>query len=156
KALTRCLFAVAALSASAAASSVTASCAVGRDGDEKQSPDASDEIDLDISPTPVPTANFPAKPFVDPALPPGVPGLFGADAPGGTGPCMTEPPIDAMFPKNWTPPLFEWTGAPGQNVFELRVHVDNQVNDLVVYTKKTSFTMPGDLWAGLALNSAGH
>jgi Tol biopolymer transport system component len=40
-------------------------------------------------------------------------------------------------------------------LFELRVHADNQVNDLVVYTTATQWTMPQAMWAALAADSAG-
>lgn len=69
---------------------------------------------------------------------------------------MIEPPMDAMYPSNWTPPLFEWSADGSQNVFELRLHVDNQINDLVVYTDQRSYTLPLKMWKSLALGSAGH
>ncbi len=99
--------------------------------------------------------DFPSEPIVDSDLPPDLPSLFGADQ-DGEGPCLSEPPVGAMFPSNWTPPLFEWTGASGQNVFELRLSVDNQASDLVVYTSKTSYTVSSSVWSLLTKHSAGH
>lgn len=72
------------------------------------------------------------------------------------GPCMTEPSMGALFPRNFTPPLFEWKGGANQNIYELRLHVDNQVNDLVVYTDKTTFTLSDDMWQSLANHSQDH
>jgi len=119
--------------------------------------DASDAFSIDLDAQSGPFADFPTTPVVDPTLPTDVPDLFGVpDMPGGAGPCLTEPPIDAMFPTNWTPPLFEWNAPAGHNVFELRLHADNQTNDLVVYTDKPSFSLPKDTWELLALHSAGH
>ncbi|MBK9263098.1 MAG: PD40 domain-containing protein [Polyangiaceae bacterium] len=120
--------------------------------------DASDERDLELylDATMGPRKDFPDTPIVAPSLPPDVPSLFGPDISGGAGPCLVEPPIDAMFPSNWTPPLFEWKASPGHNVFELRLRVDNQVNDLVVYTDQSSYMMPPEMWTALALSSAGH
>ncbi|MFO0575810.1 MAG: hypothetical protein U1A78_17575 [Polyangia bacterium] len=79
-----------------------------------------------------------------------------AQAPAGDsgGPCMTEPTMGALFPMNFTPPLFEWTAVGGQNLFELRLHLSNQTNDLVVYTDQTSFTLPDEMWQGLTQHSA--
>jgi hypothetical protein len=72
------------------------------------------------------------------------------------GPCLSEPSIGALYPNNFNPPLFEWKADGAQNVFELRLHVDNQVNDLVVYTDQTSYTLPWELWTLLGQNSRGH
>ena len=80
-------------------------------------------------------ADFPAAPMVDANLPATLPDLFAA-APAGTGPgpCLSEPALEAMVPRNWTPLRFEWKPAGDQNVFELRLHTDNQTHDLVIYT----------------------
>lgn len=72
------------------------------------------------------------------------------------GPCISEPTMGALFPRNFTPPLFEWKGGPNQNVYELRLHLDNQVNDLVVYTDKANFTLSDDMWQSLASHSQDH
>jgi hypothetical protein len=106
-------------------------------------------------------SDFPATPSITGALDPtqgamfpiafGTPGLGAAG-----GPCLTEPTIDAMYPMNFTPPLFEWSAPADQTVYELRLHVENQVNDLVVYTDQTSYTLPAEMWAALATDSSGH
>lgn len=69
------------------------------------------------------------------------------------GPCISEPTFGALYPRNFTPPLIEWIPGPGQDVFELRMHIENQMNDLVVYTSQPSFILPDDIWAGLSANS---
>lgn len=74
----------------------------------------------------------------------------------GAGPCLTEPAIDAMYPLNFSPPLFEWLPPANQNIFELRLHVDNQINDLLLYTDQTSFAIPDAVWSGLIQHSSGH
>jgi hypothetical protein len=110
---------------------------------------------LDASTT---AADFPAAPVVaDPTLPANIGDLFAAATgqPSG-GPCVAEPAMDAMIPRNWTPLFFEWTAPPEQNVFEIKVVVDNQVNPLVVYTTGTTFTIDPKMWAGVSANSAGH
>ncbi|WP_153820300.1 TolB family protein [Polyangium spumosum] len=104
-----------------------------------------------------PFADFPAGPQIDMGVPAEAPGLFEKTPamPQG-GPCMAEPPMEALVPTNWTPLRFEWIAPPGHNVFELRLAVDNQVNELVVYTAATSYSIPPDVWTGLAGHSAGR
>lgn len=69
------------------------------------------------------------------------------------GPCISEPTFGALYPRNFTPPLFEWTAPSGQNVFELRLHIANQVNDLLVYTDRTSYMLPDKMWSGIVQHS---
>jgi hypothetical protein len=45
-----------------------------------------------------------------------------------------------------------WT-TPSETLFELRLHVQNQTNDLVVYTTQTGWTMPKAMWLALASHS---
>jgi hypothetical protein len=72
------------------------------------------------------------------------------------GPCISEPTFGALYPTNFTPPLIEWQPGTNQNVFELRFHVDNQVNDMLVYTDQSSYTMAASIWTGLTTDSADH
>ncbi|MCA9592947.1 MAG: hypothetical protein KC776_06535 [Myxococcales bacterium] len=100
--------------------------------------------------------DFPKDPEVESTLPSDTPSHFsGAGDPTG-GPCLFEPALGALIPKNWSPLRFEWTPGAGQNVFELRLHVDNQDNDLVVYTSQTSYTFAKTTWQALTQHSSGH
>src|SRR6202030_628795 len=56
----------------------------------------------------------------------------------------------ALFPNNWLRPRFYWSGGSGQQLYELRLHSDNEAQDLVVYTTQTKWTMPKDVWTSLA------
>ncbi|MDI3286216.1 hypothetical protein [Polyangium sp. 15x6] len=104
-----------------------------------------------------PFLDFPAGPQIDMGVPAQAPELFqGTPAQPQGGPCVAEPPMEALVPTNWTPLRFEWIAPAGHNVFELRLGVDNQVNELVVYTTTTSYTIPADIWSGLAGHSAGR
>lgn len=103
-----------------------------------------------------PFPDFPKDPEVEASLPGDIGSQFSAPGQTSGGPCLSEPPTDALVPKNWTPLLFEWSAPAEQNVFELRLHVDNQVNDLVVYTTKKSYTIAASVWKALTLHSAGH
>lgn len=102
-------------------------------------------------------ADFPAAPVVEAGLPDDIGGLFeGAMGSDMGGPCLAEPALDAMVPKNWTPLFFEWTSPPELNVFELRLKVENQVNELVVYTTQPTFMIDPKMWQGLTSNSFGR
>jgi len=104
-----------------------------------------------------PFPDFPKDPEVESSLPGDIGSQFGSGAGQPTGgPCLAEPPMDALVPKNWTPLRFEWSAPADQNVFELKLHVDNQINDLVVYTTQKSYTIAASVWAALTLHSAGH
>lgn len=104
-----------------------------------------------------PYYDFPETPVIEAGLPANVGDLFDAATGEPTGgPCLSEPAIDAMVPRNWTPLLFEWTAPVEQNVFELRLKVDNQVNELVIYNAQPTFTIDGAMWTSLTEHSAGH
>jgi hypothetical protein len=113
-----------------------------------------------------PSQDFPATPILDGDVPPNAAALFGAaQFAGAGGPCLMEPEVGSMLPKNWLRPRFRWIAAnalgdggasgPAQDIYELRVHAENQVNDLVVYTKNAAWTMPKEMWNALRLHSAG-
>lgn len=72
------------------------------------------------------------------------------------GPCISEPSFGALYPLNFTPPRIEWIADASQNIFELRLVVDNQMNELTVYTNHNDYTMPADVWANLVRDSADH
>jgi hypothetical protein len=107
-----------------------------------------------------PYNDFPS-PIIDaPDAGPAAPGnsqtLFGGPSQGAQsgGPCLIEPEVGSLYPHNWLRPRFHWIAATGENLFELRVHADNQVNDLLVYTTQTSWTMPKAMWQSLSGHSA--
>ena len=100
-------------------------------------------------------ADFPVAPVVEAGLPSDIASMFGVDV-SNAGPCMSEPPMDAMFPNNWTAPLFEWSAPANANVFELRLAMDNQDNDLVVYTSDIRYTLPDALWDVVKVHGSGH
>lgn len=99
-----------------------------------------------------PFDDFPKDPIIDPGAPADAPSLFGPAGSGNPdgGPCLFEPEPGALFPSNWLRPRFRWSAGPGQNLFEVRLHTSAEVNDLVVYTASTSWTMPADMWSLLA------
>ena len=101
-----------------------------------------------------PVTDFPA-PILDGTAPSNSATLFGPITQGATGggPCLVEPESDVLFPQNWLRPRFRWTAANGSTLYELRLHVDNQISDLVVYTTNTSWTMPANLWDALRTHS---
>jgi hypothetical protein len=101
-----------------------------------------------------PVTDFPS-PILDGAVPANSAVLFGAPTQGTAsgGPCLVEPENNILYPQNWLRPRFRWTAANGENLFELRLHVANQINDLVVYTANMSWTMPRAMWDALRAHS---
>ena len=102
--------------------------------------------------------DLPSAPVIDTtggaATPANAAALFAAAAQSAqAGPCLIEPENSALYPRNWLRPSFRWVVPVGQNVFEVRLHVGNQANDLVVYTTQNLWTLPKDLWAALDQDS---
>jgi hypothetical protein len=93
--------------------------------------------------------DFPEAPILDGNAPKGAPGLFGGSdgGAGGAGPCLLDPEPDALFPRNWLRMRVHFQPAPGQNLFEIRLHAEAEKHDLVVYTQQTTWTMPGMIWS---------
>ncbi len=81
--------------------------------------------------------------------------LFGPSSQGmaSGGPCLLEPEVGSLYPNNWLRPRFAWASTNGSNLFELRVHADNQTHDLVVYTTEMQWTMPKAMWGALRADS---
>jgi len=107
-----------------------------------------------------PYNDFPSMPIIDmpdggPAAPANSPTLFGSPDGGASsgGPCLVEPEVGSLYPRNWLRPRFHWIAPNGENLFELRVHAQNQINDLLVYTEELYWTMPLNMWNGLRYDS---
>lgn len=101
-----------------------------------------------------PFTDFPATPIFDFGATPGDDSLFDGATESGAGPCLIEPQLGALLPRNWLRPRFRWIADSSQNSFELRLHADNQTRDLLVYTTVTSWIMPRDLWDALRKDSS--
>lgn len=101
-----------------------------------------------------PVKDFPT-PIFDGTAPSNSASLFGPATQGATagGPCIVEPENNVLYPQDWLRPRFRWNAGPGQNLFELRLHVKNQIDDLVVYSTNTSWTMPLTMWTSLRTDS---
>jgi hypothetical protein len=99
-----------------------------------------------------PCTDFPSAPILDTGAPMNAATLFGSATSGAQsgGPCLLEPAVGALFPNNWTRPRFQIQAAGSQNLFEIRLHVSTEANDLVVYTPSSTWTMPKTMWTGLA------
>jgi hypothetical protein len=99
-----------------------------------------------------PCTDFPASPVIDSTAPSNAASLFGSPTSGAMsgGPCLLEPEVGALYPNNWLRPRFTIAPAGSENLFEIRLHVDGEKNDLVVYTPSKTWTMPKDMWTQLA------
>jgi hypothetical protein len=105
-----------------------------------------------------PCDDFPPNPILDGNASQDAAHLFGPMEAGASsgGPCLVEPASGALFPQNWLRPRFLLApGTSGQDLFEIRLHTPNEANDLVVYTSKTQWTMPKDMWTGLTNHAVG-
>jgi hypothetical protein len=96
-----------------------------------------------------PVFDFPAEPVIDTSAPATAPQLFGEGTATG-GPCLIEPDLGALFPKGWIRLRVRLVPPEGQNLFEIRIHVDGTMHDLVVYTARRTWTMPLAMWEGLS------
>jgi hypothetical protein len=124
---------------------------------------AAEEAAADVFTGPLagPFQDFPATPILDSsnadagAPPANAAQLFGSADAGASsgGPCLIEPEVGALYPNNWLRPRFVWNTSNSQNLFELRLHVENQANDLVVYTAQNGWTMPKAMWVALSAHS---
>ena len=99
-----------------------------------------------------PCKDFPTAPEFVGAAPMTAPMMFGDAGTGSAGgPCLAEPADGALYPKNWLRPRVLWIPASAtETLFEVRVHADGEANDYVVYTDKTSWTMPLATWQAIA------
>jgi hypothetical protein len=117
--------------------------------------------DVFTGPLAGPFQDFPATPILDTsdadagAPPANAAQLFGSPDAGSAsgGPCLIEPEVGALYPNNWLRPRFVWNTPNTQNLFELRLHVANQANDLLVYTAENGWTMPEAMWVALSSHS---
>jgi mono/diheme cytochrome c family protein len=125
----------------------------GADGGSHPSADGPPVPDIDAGPVGG-TTDFPPDPIVEGGAPPDSAGLFGGGGSNAGGPCLTEPELGALIPVNWLRMRIAFAPVGGQNLFEIRVHVDDRPHDLLVYTTKTTWTMPKDMWTGLVTYEA--
>src|SRR5262245_61148281 len=50
--------------------------------------------------------DFPANPMIDPGVPANAPALFAPQGDPTGGPCLLEPEMGSLFPRNWLRPRF--------------------------------------------------
>ena len=101
--------------------------------------------------------DFPELPMVIGDVPAMAPSYFSSVVDFETpGPCVVEPQLSdginpgALFPANWLRPRFRFVPSGEADVFEIRLSATRQKHDLVVYTTETTWTMPQEMWEGLA------
>jgi hypothetical protein len=98
--------------------------------------------------------DFPDAPLMGDGVPANVASLFGDpdDFSAGTL-CVLEPQLSSgttpgvMIPANWLRPRFKFN-AGDADLFEIRIKNASQKNDLVAYTKSTTWYLPKEIWAG--------
>jgi hypothetical protein len=83
--------------------------------------------------------------------------LFASPTMGGTSaPCIADPPAGSIFPNNWLRPRIFFQASAANQIFQITIHADRQANDLVVYTRSTSWEIPADIWKNLAASTWGE
>ena len=84
-------------------------------------------------------------------LPSNVAELFGPEGSGaaGVGPCLVEPELGSVFPRNWLRPRFRYIAVAGQTLFEIRLKSSRQLHLLIAYTSATSWTLPASIWEAI-------
>ncbi|AKT36885.1 TolB family protein [Chondromyces crocatus] len=99
---------------------------------------------------------FPKDPVVEDSAPANAPELFADPGENAGGPCLFEPEVGSLFPRNWLRPRFRYNPAESeQNLFEIRLHTAGEEHDLLVYTGDPSWTMPKPMWEALAARASG-
>ncbi|HWA72825.1 MAG TPA: hypothetical protein VG937_10840 [Polyangiaceae bacterium] len=98
--------------------------------------------------------DFPDTPLMGDGVPTNAPTLFGDPSNVTAGSlCVIEPQLSTdksagtMIPANWVRPRIKFS-AGGMDLFEIRIKNKAQKNELVAYTKGTTWYLPKDIWAG--------
>src|SRR4051812_45458891 len=153
--LVLCVIAGAAFAACSNGSDPDAIPLDGAVGDTGTTTDADGSIKLDTDPPvdtgPIVFSDFPTDPILDGGSLTKAPDFSAGGT--ATAPCLSEPELGSIFPRNWLRPRFAWSAPADQDVFELRLHVDNQKTDLVVITTSKTWTMPLTMWTALTTHS---
>ncbi|HWO10139.1 MAG TPA: hypothetical protein VNN80_11685, partial [Polyangiaceae bacterium] len=97
--------------------------------------------------------DFPAQPLFEDGVGPDAAAAF-AGAAGGAGPCIIEPQDGMLIPANMLRPRvrFNVPNAGANAVFQITLHAEREVNDMVVYTRKNPWLLPPEVWNGLRRN----
>ncbi len=95
-------------------------------------------------------------PVLDGDVPAGAPGLFGAPGQTSGGPCLFEPEIGTLFPRNWLRPRFRFNAANQENLFEIKIAVPNEQSPLIIYTRNTTYALDAATWKLITTLAAGE
>jgi mono/diheme cytochrome c family protein len=95
------------------------------------------------------------QPILDTGVPPNAPAAFGGADTGGAGPCVYEPELGSLFPKNWLRPRFRFTTAQGENIFEIKLVVPNEKSPLLIYTTKSGYVLDKNAWTTITTIGTG-
>jgi hypothetical protein len=98
--------------------------------------------------------DFPDAPIMGDGVPMNAASLFGDPSNMTSGSlCLLEPQLSSgtnagtMIPANWLRPRFKFN-ANGLDLFEIRIKNAAQKNELVAYTKSTTWYLPKEIWVG--------
>lgn len=85
-------------------------------------------------------------PVLDADVPAGAPGLFGAPGQASSGPCLVEPELGTLFPRNWLRPRFRFNAANQENLFEIKIDVPYEKTPLFIYTRNSTYALAAATW----------
>jgi WD40 repeat protein len=105
---------------------------------------------------PMPITDFPAEPIIAPGAPANAATLF-ETAPRSSGaPCILAPETGSLMPRNWLRPLFQYTPAADENLFQITLAVQAFAHPLVIYTTAKTYTLDATIWPGLRVSVNGQ
>ncbi len=126
------------------------------DSDEALDSDAWEDFDIVRRMCSSNCMDFPERAIFEDNLQPKDVAIFGeADNYVFPGPCVVEPQLSnhstpgTLFPADWLRPRFRFVPPNNHDLFEIRIQAEREKHDLLVYTKKTVWTMPSEIWNGL-------
>ena len=106
--------------------------------------------DAGMAGLPPPLTDFPADPIIDSSAPSNAPALFDGTAPrAGGAPCIVSPIAGTLMPRNWLRPVFNFTPAAAENLFEIDLAVAGFAHPLRIFTRNPSTALDGALWNSL-------
>ncbi len=94
-------------------------------------------------------------PVLDTDVPTGAPGLFGAPGQTSGGPCLFEPEIGTLFPRNWLRPRFRFNAANLENLSEIKIDVPYEQTPLFIYTRNSTYALDKATWGIITTQAAG-
>lgn len=128
------------------------------DGSTPDAPSVFPDAGYDVTalpPPPIERDDF-ALPVLDVDVPGNAPTLFDGKDTASTGPCLHEPELGSLIPRNWIRPRFRFTAPNQENLFEIRMEVPGEKTPLRIYTRQSGYTLKSEAWKTITAVAAGQ